>query len=74
MITINGIKFFELPTFCGSCPAIIIGREDAKGFCSLFDRRKNRWDSVPQRCREIFAKGFAIGGDLVIVRKEADGR
>lgn len=73
MITINGIRFNELPAFCGVCPAIIIGRDDARGFCMLFDKHKNRWDSVPKRCGELFAKGFALGGDLAIVRKKEGG-
>lgn len=71
-ITINGRTFHEPPASCGCCPAIIIGRNDAKGFCTFFDKRKNRCDNVPQRCSELFAKGFALGGDLVIVSKNDD--
>lgn len=70
MITINGVRFDEPPAYCGACPAIIIGRGDDRGFCSFFDKRKNRWDSTPKRCKELFAKGFAIGGNLVITINE----
>ena len=69
MITINGVKFYEPPTFCGDCPAVIIGGNDARGFCSFFEKRKNRYDAVPDRCKQLFVKGFALGGDLTIVTK-----
>lgn len=69
-ITINGVAFYEPPTMCGSCPALIIGRNDARGFCAFFGKRKSRWDNTPERCSELFVKGFALGGDLVITIKD----
>lgn len=69
MITINGKKFDDLPSFCGVCPALLIGGNDTRGMCTFFEKRKNRYDNVPIRCRELFVKGFALGGDLVIVLK-----
>lgn len=69
-MTINGVKFTEPPAMCGSCPALIIGRNDARGVCSFFDKRKSRWDNTPKRCGELFVKGFALGGDLVITVKD----
>lgn len=68
-ITINGTKFYESPTYCGVCPALIIGRNDNKGFCKFFRKQKRRYDDTPQRCQKLFDKGFTIGGDLVIVLK-----
>lgn len=70
MIRINGIVFYEQPLTCGECKAIIIGRNDSKGFCSWFNKRKNRYDNVPKRCANLFEKAFAIGGDLVITIKD----
>lgn len=69
MMTINGLKFTELPAFCGGCPALLIGGRDTRGMCMFFEKRKNRWDTVPNRCKQLFVKGFALGGDLVIVLK-----
>lgn len=69
MITINGTKFYEKPTICSSCPACIIGREDSRGWCSFFDKRKARYDSIPARCDKLFDKAFSIGGDFVITIK-----
>lgn len=69
MITINGCKFYDIPHICGECPAVILGKNDDRGFCSFFEKRKNRFDSVPKRCQELFRKGFEQGGDLVIIQK-----
>lgn len=69
MITINGIKFYESPHCCGECPAIILGKNDDRGFCMFFEKRKNRFDGIPKRCQELFKKGFEQGGDLVITLK-----
>lgn len=69
-ITINGVAFYEPPAMCGNCPALVIGRNDARGFCTFFEKRKNRWDNTPKRCNELFVKGFALGGDLVITIKD----
>lgn len=69
-MTINGKKFDDLPSFCGGCPALLIGGSDARGMCTFFNKRKNRYDTVPRRCGELFVKGLALGGDLVITVKD----
>lgn len=71
-ITINGVCFNEEPYNCGSCPAFSAGSKDKGGFCSFFEKQKWRYNSVPSRCKNLFAKGFSIGGDLVIVIKKTD--
>ena len=69
-MTINGLTFHEMPTMCGTCPFFLAGREDTMRFCICFEKHKSRWANVPKRCKELFEKGFQIGGDLVIVIKE----
>lgn len=71
-ITINDIRFVENPTFCGVCPALIMGRNDKKGFCFLFDKNKGYYDDKPKRCRDLFDKAFTYpdGSRLVIVAKK----
>ena len=66
-ITINGLKFSEKPWSCGSCPALLSGQEDNRGFCVLFEKQKWRYNNIPSRCDKLFDKGFLLGGDLVIV-------
>ena len=69
-MTINGQTFYEMPTMCGTFHFFLAGREDTMGFCTCFSKHKSRWANVPKRCKELFEKGFQIGGDLVIVIKE----
>jgi hypothetical protein len=69
MVTINDIPFDAMPDYCGACPCWLGGRYDKRSFCYLFEKRKNRYDGIPGRCRDLFAKAFEIGGDLVIVYK-----
>jgi hypothetical protein len=56
--------------YCGFCKFFIAGRDDKRGFCSLFELQKPKFNNAPKRCNEMFAKGFTIGGDLVLVLKE----
>ena len=35
-----------------------------KTYCVLFGKNKNYYDSPPKRCRELFEKALAIGGDV----------
>lgn len=72
MITISGIRFRQKPTFCGVCPALIAGKNDKRGFCSLFDKQKGYYDDAPKRCVEIFDKAFMYpdGTELVVVEKK----
>ncbi|MDR1339386.1 MAG: hypothetical protein LBK58_04965 [Prevotellaceae bacterium] len=73
MIAINDISFNEIPEFCGNCPALLSGRYDKMGYCSLFEKQKSKCVSIPKRCKTIFAKGFETGGnDLVIVSKHTN--
>ena len=75
-ITINGVEFNGIPCMCGVCPWYsdggysVIDKTHYRGFCSQFRKRKRRYDNIPSRCRKLFEKGFAIGGDLVIVIKD----
>ena len=69
MITINGKIFNEIPYMCGVCTFYTSGKEDKWGFCTMFKKQKRRYDNIPARCLKLFQKGFAIGGDLVIVQK-----
>jgi len=69
-ITINGTIFKEVPCSCYACPWWAGGRDDKSGWCVTFQKRKWRYDNVPKRCRELFEKGFKIGGDLVIIIKD----
>ena len=69
-ITINDIKFNEIPWSCGSCPAFLAGSEDSGGFCIFFDKQKWRYSNIPSRCKKLFNKGFQLGGDLVIVIRD----
>lgn len=69
-MTINGHKFYDMPTMCGNCPFHLAGREDTMGWCTAFDKHKSKWANVPKRCNELFEKAYQIGSDdLVIVTK-----
>jgi hypothetical protein len=72
MITINGSIFDRIPCVCYECPWWTGGRNDKAGFCTQFNLRKFRYDSVPKRCSTLFKKGFEIGGDLVITVDDDD--
>lgn len=73
-VTINGKgPFYETPPYCGVCKCGInsdMRKSGGKTYCSLFDKRKNYYDSPPKRCAEMFEKALAIGGDVVLVKKE----
>ena len=79
MIIINGEKFYEQPTSCGTCPFLYICRTNAPvpvsssdmGHCLLWDEHHRSWRSVPRRCQKLFKKAFTYTEDseLVIVRK-----
>lgn len=77
MVIINGIKFYGHKCFCGECAAWYNGRthlsikDSAKGHCLLFDKKKNEYDKVPNRCKELFDKAFEYpdGTELAIVIK-----
>lgn len=73
-VTINGKgPFYEPPYMCGVCKCTVNNssrKEGGKLWCTLFDIQKNYYDSPPKRCVEMFAKAFAIGGDVVLVRKD----
>lgn len=70
MVTINGLRFTEKPTCCNYCTAMLIGSHDNKGWCIWFQKHKNRYDKTPARCKRLFDKAFAIGGDLVITEQD----
>ena len=73
-VTINGKwSFNEVPCYCGACECGInsnMRQSGGKTYCVLFSKNKNYYDSPPKRCLELFEKALAIGGDVVIVKKE----
>lgn len=72
MVYINGIVFEDFPECCYACPFFSDwGQHQQRGWCTLFEKRKNKYDSLYNRCREIFdkAKTFQDGSELVIVQK-----
>lgn len=68
-ITINDIKFNEMPLYCGICPACLGGGMDKSSFCYFFEKKKYKYNNIPARCKTLFSKGFEIGGELVITIK-----
>lgn len=72
--TINGYgPFYEAPSMCGVCKCSVnsdMHNAGGRSYCTLFDKRKNYYDSPPRRCAEMFEKALAIGGDVVLVLKE----
>lgn len=73
-VTINGKgPFYEVPYCCGDCKCGINSNMRQAGghtHCSLFGLTKRYYDHPPKRCREMFEKALAIGGDVVLVKKE----
>ena len=72
MVTINGEKFNSFPECCYVCPFFLDwGQQFQSGTCTLFRKRKNKYNSPPKRCQQLFdkAKTFPDGGELVIVVK-----
>lgn len=81
MIIINGEKFYEEPTSCGTCPFLDTGTTSApvpvspsdKGFCRQWREPHHTWRSVPRRCGKLFRKAFTNfpdGSNLVITAKD----
>lgn len=72
--TINGHgPFYEAPPYCGACKCAInanMRQSGGRSYCTLFDKRKNFYDSPPKRSAEMFEKALAIGGDVVLVNKD----
>lgn len=72
-VTINGKgPFYETPYCCGDCKCGINSNMREVGgltHCSLFGLTKRYYDPPPKRCREMFEKALAIGGDVVLVAK-----
>ena len=72
MVYINGTQFEIFPECCYACPFFLDwGQHQQRGTCTLFEKRKNKYDDLSNRCREIFdkAKTFPDGSELVIVQK-----
>lgn len=71
---INGQgPIFEAPSMCGACKFAINSNtrtSGGKSFCTLFQLKKNYYDSPPKRCQEMFRKALAIGGEVVIVNPD----
>lgn len=81
MKLINGIKFYDVPNICGTCPASDgqrgsgspLYRQPKMVSCLLFDLRKGFYASTPKRCRMLFEKAFTLPqDDLVIVITNPD--
>lgn len=81
MRILNGQKFYEEPTSCGTCPFFYNGttytpisdRGSTTGHCTMFDERHKVWRSVPNRCQKIFRKLFSLpdGDEYVITRRSS---
>jgi hypothetical protein len=76
MVTINGIKFYDMPGSCGTCSAFLNGKTsqhpgDARGICVFFDETHHSWITPPRRCQKLFRKAFSMpeGSELVITVK-----
>ncbi len=71
MVYINGLPFHHFPLRCYDCPFFANGGIINKGICILFDKQKNKYDSPPKRCQQLFDKAetFPEGTKLVIVIK-----
>lgn len=72
--TINGHgPFYEAPACCGCCKCGINSDMNSAGgrtWCTLFSKQKNYYDSPPKRCSDMFDKALAMGGELVLVKRE----
>ena len=73
LVYINGKgPFYEVPYCCGDCKCgINSNMREAGGLthCSLFGLTKRYYDTPPKRCRDMFEKALAIGGEVVLVAK-----
>lgn len=73
-VTINGKgPFYETPYICGVCRCYLpnnMRQSGGVGWCTMWSKKKNYYDSLPKRCQQMFEKALAIGGDVVIVKKE----
>lgn len=85
MVTINGCKFWEVPTSCGTCEFFYNGAtyvpglpstHQARGHCRLFNEMHHSWINIPRRCSKLFKKAFALydnsGEEVVIVTKQEE--
>ena len=81
MITINGIRMYEEPTSCGTCPFLVTGntasplsQNCSRGICLQWNETHHTWANVPRRCAKLFKDAFRLyndsGENLVIVSKE----
>lgn len=71
MVYINGRVFEYFPEFCYACPFFSDwGQNKQRGTCTVFEKRKNKYEALSNRCRKIFdkAKTFPDGSELVIVQ------
>jgi CRISPR/Cas system CMR-associated protein Cmr3 (group 5 of RAMP superfamily) len=74
-ITINGFKFYDEPSSCGTCAFFNNGQTEMsagseRGVCIAFDETHHRWKQCPRRCKRIFRKAFtqfSDGAELTIV-------
>ena len=81
MLIINGIKFYEEPGTCGTCPFLFTGKTNTpmltskdRGVCIQWNEKHHTWATVPKRCRKLFKKAFngkyPDGMELVIVNNK----
>lgn len=83
MIVISGIKVYDEPTSCGTCPFLFIPGKDAPSIiqnlssgrgtshhCTMFDEWHHTWANPPRRCAKLFKKAFRYpeGTELVITK------
>lgn len=77
MFKINGKLFYDIPRMCGTCRFFLsfgkgdMGKDRAAGICTLFNKRKSKYNNLPKRCQGMFdkAKTFPDGEELVLVIK-----
>lgn len=82
MVIINGHKFYEVPTSCGTCPFLLTGNTStpgvstgySKGLCVQWNETHHTWANIPRRCSKLFHRVFDLyndtGENLVITKKE----
>ena len=85
MITINGIKMYEEPRHCGTCPFLVTGNTStplsmsfSQGVCMQWNETHHTWANVPRRCAKLFKSAFKLydnsGENLTIVSGNRDSQ
>lgn len=75
MITINGIRFSEYPSSCGTCPCFAFLSPSPlirMGHCRMWNEMHHSYIDPPRRCRKLFKKVFEFpdGTDFELFENE----